>query len=205
MKYEKQRRVRRWESAIGCIVLGVLVGCGAMFLGSTQEMQISSMPKRATVYVDGHNKGKTPILLELGRRQNHVIKVKLEGFKTATVKVERYFNGILILDIFLWGIIGLAVDIGTGAMYSLEPEEIRVRFKRAGDDSGDWGDEDSEPKKKSKGGESDDDEDLWSSQRDRSPDDVQLLYIELVRRPEPGWKKIGQLEPEAALPGGDAL
>lgn len=108
----------------------VLTGCATVISGRTQEIGVSSSPSGAKVFVNGQEKGITPIALKLSRKDKHVIKIQLEGYKPYEVVLVRKINGWVLGNILIGGLIGLAVDAITGAIYKLEPDNISVKLER---------------------------------------------------------------------------
>ncbi|MCH8550126.1 MAG: PEGA domain-containing protein [Balneolaceae bacterium] len=112
------------------IILAFLIqGCGSIMHGSTQEVSVSSSPSNATVSVNGNTMGETPILLDLGRKNTHLIEVSMDGYETYEQYLTRSTSGWVWGNIVFGGIIGLVVDASSGGMYKLTPDQIRAEMQ----------------------------------------------------------------------------
>jgi uncharacterized protein YceK len=112
-----------------CIVL-LATGCATIILSSTQQVGISSSPTGASVTIDDEPKGETPIIAKLSRKDNHVIKIEMEGYEPFEIKTTRSTSGWVWGNIVFGGLIGLAVDAITGGMYVIKPEQIETELKK---------------------------------------------------------------------------
>jgi len=108
----------------GTILMGVLVGCGTIIHGSTQDVSISSTPAGAEVSIDGADVGETPLTQSLDRGSQHTIKLSLDGYESESIMVNKSASGWVAGNIIFGGLIGLAVDAATGGMYKLDPTDI---------------------------------------------------------------------------------
>jgi hypothetical protein len=115
-------------------ILSILVlsfaNCGTIIHGSKQDVVIVSDPKKAQVDIDGQSVGTTPYLARLTRKNNHLVKVQLDGYLPHEVTLSRKLDGWIFGNILFGGIIGIAVDAGTGSMYRLTPKDINAELKR---------------------------------------------------------------------------
>ena len=71
------------------IVAGLVTGCCSIIHGTSQEIGVGSNPTGAKVFVNGMGKGKTPLVMDLKRKNSHIIKIELEGyepFETTIIK-----------------------------------------------------------------------------------------------------------------------
>lgn len=97
------------------------VGCGTIIHGTTQQVGVSSSPSGADVVVDGVDQGSTPVTVDLSRKDKHTIKLSLNGYQPHEMIINRKVSGWVWGNILFGGLIGLAVDAGTGGMYKLSP------------------------------------------------------------------------------------
>lgn len=120
------RRSRHWiadreiPGLAGTVVLGILVsgvalgGCAAIFSSGPTVLTFQSTPAGAQVLVNGVPRGTTPLVLELHADDEQIVTFRREGCRDVTVPLETHVQaGFVVLDI-LAGIIGIAVDAGTG-------------------------------------------------------------------------------------------
>jgi hypothetical protein len=110
------------------VMLYGLQGCATIVKGSRQQVTITSNPSQANIYINGRLYGKTPTLARLERKDNHFIKIELEGYHPYETHLDRRFNGWIFGNIVFGGIIGIIVDASTGAMYSLSPNQVSAQL-----------------------------------------------------------------------------
>lgn len=108
-----------------------LTGCiGVIANGSSQDITINSVPAGAIVRIDDGIAGNTPMVADLGRAESHTVQVELDGYEPYTAVLSRSADGgIIIADIFLTGGLGLIIDLATGGLYKLSPDEIMATFE----------------------------------------------------------------------------
>lgn len=91
---------------------------------------VESEPSGAKVTTSVGLQGTTPATFQLPRKGALVVTIAKEGYETATVNVIPQVAGAggaaMAGNVFLGGIIGAAVDAGTGSIYDLKPNPVRV-------------------------------------------------------------------------------
>lgn len=109
-----------------------LSACGTIFGGSAQEIHLSSRPPEAVVEFDRVNRTvTTPTEIELKRKHTYELTFTKEGYSTETSVVESSLRWeILVLDVLFTGLVGVAIDAGTGAWNQLDPENVRVTLQK---------------------------------------------------------------------------
>jgi hypothetical protein len=108
--------------AIGYILLSS--GCGALFNGGPQSVNITSEPNGAEVWVDGSRMGVTPIGLDLSKKSQHTVTFKMPGKTERTYIINRKIkSGFIILDV-LGGLFPVVIDAATGSWYGLESNSL---------------------------------------------------------------------------------
>jgi len=127
--------------AVFILVPVALNACGSIIHGTTQQVSISSAPTGAQVTVDNMPLGETPVVGDLKRKDQHVVRVTLDGYAPYELALSRSVSGWVAGNIVFGGIIGLAVDAITGGMYKLTPEQVNATLEmgapgtpRVGDD-----------------------------------------------------------------------
>lgn len=115
-----------------------MTGCASIFSGSTQTLTFKSVPDTATITITNKSgekvhTGITPVTVTLKRGNGYFkpaaydVTFKKEGFQTKTIQVTGSVNGWYIGNIIFGGLIGLLiVDPATGAMYTLNPNDINA-------------------------------------------------------------------------------
>ncbi|MEX1012085.1 MAG: PEGA domain-containing protein [Waddliaceae bacterium] len=110
------------------ITLISLTSCATVVSGTRQPIGISSYPSNANVWIDSQYVGNTPLIQHLTRKHTHWIRIELEGFQPYETVLTRKFNKWVLGNILIGGVIGVAIDIGTGAVYALTPEQIQAEL-----------------------------------------------------------------------------
>ena len=116
------------SSSLALTVL--FTSCATVMSGSKQNVKFESNPSAATIFIDEVEVGKTPFEMELARKNEHQVTIKLEGYQTYQIKLTRKVNGWFAGNILIGGLIGLIVDPITGAMYNLTPKEINAEMAK---------------------------------------------------------------------------
>ena len=133
----RERRIPNWiERFAPVMCLIVLAGCATIISGRKQDVSIFSEPTAANVSIDGFAYGRTPLMVHMDRGKRHTVKIELEGYEPYGATIGRGFNGWFLLNVPLMpvmavGVIGMVIDFGTGAVYSLSPDEIEASLDRA--------------------------------------------------------------------------
>ena len=111
--------------AIACLISS----CGTIIHGSRQDVSISSNPGSALVTINNQEIGKTPVTTSLSRKDNHTVKIELDGYLPYETKFTRKVDGWIAGNIVFGGLIGLAVDAISGGMYKLTPDQIQAELR----------------------------------------------------------------------------
>lgn len=115
---------------LAIIVLSILFSnCASIIHGTKQDVSISSNPSKAIVTIDNIERGKTPITVELSRKDHHTVQIVLDGFFPYETKLTRKVDGWIAGNVIFGGLVGLAVDAITGGMYKLTPDQIQAEMK----------------------------------------------------------------------------
>lgn len=108
----------------------LLTGCASIVNGSTQPVSFISTPAAARVIVDGNPIGSTPVVHALSRKKLHAVRFELDGYQPYEMALSRSVSGWVWGNIVFGGLIGLAVDAGTGGMYKLSPEQVSANLSQ---------------------------------------------------------------------------
>ncbi|QNK62375.1 PEGA domain-containing protein [Pedobacter sp. PAMC26386] len=107
----------------------LLSSCATIFTGTKQTVQINSEPPAAEIQVDGIKAGITPMAVPLKKGfTGQTISLKLDGYETKTFQPVTAFNPVAIINLI--GIIGWAVDAGTGAMMQYDPKVYDIKLEQ---------------------------------------------------------------------------
>jgi hypothetical protein len=118
----------KWVIAAG--LLFVCSGCATIVTGGgpDQKVRISSEPTGARVTVDGTVRGQTPLSVELTRKDDHQVKVEMAGYAAHEQTIKSGFNPMVFGNILFGGLIGVGVDLISGASTSLSPGDISPKL-----------------------------------------------------------------------------
>ncbi len=104
----------------GIITISLLMSsCGVMFGGSKYNGTIKVKDKpNAEISVNGQKLGNGQATSLFPRNKPLIVEVQQEGCPKKTQTFDNSFRtGNFILSVISWGIIGIGVDLGTGAAY----------------------------------------------------------------------------------------
>lgn len=147
-------------------------GCATIIHGTTQDVGFSSTPSQATVKVNGIPVGSTPVIAKLARKQSHLVRIELDGYQPFETTLTKSVSGWVWGNIVFGGVIGLAVDAGTGGIYKLSPEQLHGQMSQV-----------------VQAGSPRDQETSSALGRDG-------IYVRVAMQADPAWIKVGQLSKE---------
>ncbi len=78
---------RSWLGLI--LILGMLTGCQTLSRGRSQWVSATSRPAGVRVLVDGVPAGTTPVSLKLTRRDLHVVRFELDGYRPVEIRMSK--------------------------------------------------------------------------------------------------------------------
>ena len=105
-------------------ILPLVAACATIMHGTTQDVGLSSTPTNARVTVDNKPLGNTPVIAKLTRKDNHIVRFELDGYKPFEATLTRGTSGWVWGNLVFGGLIGLAVDAMSGGLYKLTPSQI---------------------------------------------------------------------------------
>ncbi len=97
----------------------VFNSCGVMFGGSKyQGTIIAEGHPDAIIYVNGERSGVGQTTGLYKRNRPLKVELKQDGCEDTTKNFDNTFRtGNFLLSLFAWGIVGIGIDLGTGASY----------------------------------------------------------------------------------------
>lgn len=109
-----------------------LTSCATIFKGSTAEIRFNSTPSGADVLVDEINRGETPTVAHLSRSESHIVTFQKEGYEEVKVGINKKFDGATTIlgNLVSWALLGIVVDVASGAAYSLSPADIQGNLNK---------------------------------------------------------------------------
>ena len=110
----------------------LMTGCATIFKGAHADVRVNSDPAGASIFINKIDKGTTPQTLSLKRNRNYTLVFKKEGYEPVRMEVTKDFDiaTTIVGNIFSWALLGIVVDVATGAAYSLEPADIEANFSK---------------------------------------------------------------------------
>ena len=113
----------------------LLNSCGVMFGGSKyQGTIIAKDHPNAEIYVNGKKLGNGQATALFPRNEQLNVELKEPGCETKTQTFGKSFRtGNFILSVFAWGLIGLGVDLGTGAAYKPDRKNPAIKQENTKD------------------------------------------------------------------------
>ena len=105
--------------AVTILLSANLTSCGVMFGGSKYQGAITVKDHpNAEIYVDGQKIGTGSTTKLFNRNKPLVLTLEENGCESQTITYDKAFRtGNFILSAVSWGLIGIGVDLGTGAAY----------------------------------------------------------------------------------------
>ncbi len=125
-------RIVRLSVALGAI--GTLGACATVTRGSEDAWVVNSEPSGAKVETtNGHQCAATPCAIKMKRKSEFTATLTKKGYKPATVQVSHKTAGAgaagVAGNVLLGGVIGLGVDMYTGASQDLVPNPVTIKLE----------------------------------------------------------------------------
>lgn len=128
-----KRRVGLFVSTAAVVMLCLMgSGCATILSGPHQTVKVTSEPEGVRVTADDGTSVVTPGKLKLSRKSTHVLVASYEGCEDQERELRKGTNGAVFGNILIGGLIGLGVDFASGAVYALNPSEVRFDFTEEG-------------------------------------------------------------------------
>ena len=110
------------------IMLALSAGCGTLMNGTQHYLAITSIPPGARVTVDNREFFDTPITAVLDKGAKHTVQIELDGYLPFEMEISRKLNWLVVGELFLFAPM-IVVDMITGGIFTLSPEQVRARLK----------------------------------------------------------------------------
>jgi hypothetical protein len=101
--------------------------CASILTGSKRKVMFETDPPGAKIFVNGFEKGQTPIQLKV--RAEDRIDFKLDNYKEKVVVMDSKFNLVSILNGL--SIIGWGVDALTGSLKRVDTKYVKVTLENS--------------------------------------------------------------------------
>ena len=106
-------------------ILLLTTNCASILTGSKRKVLFETEPSGAKVFVNGFEKGKTPI--QLAVRAEDRVDFRLDNYKEKVVVMDHKFNLVSILNGL--SIIGWGVDALTGSLKRVDTKYMKVSLE----------------------------------------------------------------------------
>jgi len=118
------------------LVVGIIAsspGCATIATGGgeDQAVRVSSTPKGADVFVNDELVGKTPMSIRLPRKDDHHVRIEKVGYQPYEKDLRSGMNAWMFGNILLGGLIGLGVDLLSGASSGLDRTNVSPTLVKA--------------------------------------------------------------------------
>ena len=114
--------------------LTFLPSCATITRGTQEVFVVDSTPQAAKVQLSTGHSGETPASFKVPRRETLHVTVSKKGYKTRNVSVPSQISGgggaAMAGNLIFGGLIGAAVDGGTGAMHEHKPNPLNVVLEK---------------------------------------------------------------------------
>ena len=113
------------------IVMLQYIGCSTVMHSTTQSIELRTNPPNAKITIDGKKFGTSPQVVNIDRGTNHIIKFELDGYETYETQATRKVSNWFWLNALNGFLPGMVIDMFTGSMYNILPENIDVELTPA--------------------------------------------------------------------------
>jgi len=114
----------------------VLTGCATMTRGTTETVMVQSTPSGADVRVSNGFTGRTPFTFTAPRKGDLIVSISLPGYEAQDHILYSNVAGKGAAGVagntLIGGVIGIGVDMATGAALSHKPNPLVVTLKPVG-------------------------------------------------------------------------
>jgi hypothetical protein len=102
-------------------------GCASMFGDNTRTVNINSNPSGADVYINGVNRGSTPLALNLPTHFDGgaSITLKKSGYKDTGIFIDAKFQLVGLWNVLTFPI-GFMIDQETGYFLKVDPDALNT-------------------------------------------------------------------------------
>ncbi|MBX6331049.1 MAG: PEGA domain-containing protein [Gemmatimonadaceae bacterium] len=120
------------RTATAALAAALLTGCASIIHGTTEDIGFSSSPTAAKVLIDGQALGNTPLITKLSRKDNHIVRMELDGYQPFEATLTRSVSGWVWGNLVFGALPGLAIDAISGGLYKLTPEQVAAQMAKQG-------------------------------------------------------------------------
>ncbi|WP_166381713.1 PEGA domain-containing protein [Polaribacter sp. 11A2H] len=118
---------RKLSIIVMALTILLSTSCASIFTGAKRKVMFETDPPGAKVFVNGFEKGETPVQLKVKAEDR--IDFKLDNYKEKVVVMDSKFNLVSILNGF--SIIGWGVDALTGSLKRVDTKYVKVTLENS--------------------------------------------------------------------------
>ena len=104
-----------------------ITSCASILTGSKRKVLFETEPSGAKVFVNGFEKGKTPVQLKV--RADDRIDFRLDNYRERVVVMDSKFNAVAILNAL--SILGWGIDAITGSLERVDTKYVKVTLEKS--------------------------------------------------------------------------
>lgn len=108
-------------------ILLLLSSCASILTGSKRSVLFESNPNGAKVFVNGFEKGETPVQLKVKAEDR--VDFRLDNYKERLVIMDSDFNLVAIINGF--SLIGWGIDALTGSLKRVNTKYVKVDLDKS--------------------------------------------------------------------------
>jgi len=105
----------------------LITSCGSILTGSKRRVMFESDPPGAKVFVNGQEKGQTPVKLKVSADDR--IDFRLDSYSEKVVVLDSQFNFVCILNGF--NLLGWGIDALTGSLKRVDTKYVKVTLDKS--------------------------------------------------------------------------
>ena len=110
------------------IITVYFCGCAALFNQKSEDVQLTSTPSNAKVYVNEKMIGRTPAKVTLQASESHNIRFEHDSTEPKTMILNYHVGaGWVILGI-LTGLVPVIIDAATQSFYELDKNHVHAEL-----------------------------------------------------------------------------
>lgn len=107
-------------------IILLTTSCASILTGSKRKVLFESDPSGAKVFVNGFEKGKTPVQIKVAADDR--VDIRLDDYRERVVVMDSKFNLVAILNGF--SIIGWGIDALTGSLKRVDTKYVKVSLEK---------------------------------------------------------------------------
>jgi hypothetical protein len=109
------------------LTMVLTTSCATIFTGAHRKVLFETDPLGAKVFVNGFEKGVTPVQIEV--KADDKIDFKLDNYKEKVLVMDSKFNIVSIINGF--SIIGWGVDALSGSIKRVDTDYVKVTLEKS--------------------------------------------------------------------------